>query len=137
MRKLRIDHAFIPIAVIVLVITALLNLSVFTVSALSCVGMVACDMAGVLLTVSEARGQDTLAGYGDMGSDFMGKFILAGWSGSTLTHGHGILGWVAILPILVTGFYTTKHMTRWSRKMKTYNEVGCEVTAPTGNMGEQ
>ena len=115
---LRVDRAFIPIAIAVMIITAIVAPSVALISALSCVGMVACDMFGVLLCVAENRGQDLLAGYGDMGSDFFGKYILAGWSGSTLTHGHGVIGWLAIWPVLVTGFYTTGAATRWARRIQ-------------------
>ncbi len=85
---------------------------------LSMVGMVACDFFGVLLNVGEARGQEDIAGSGDVGADFFGKFVLAGWCGSTLTHGHGIMGWLCIVPILVTGFFTTKYSTRWARRIK-------------------
>jgi hypothetical protein len=84
--------------------------------------MLACDCFGVLLGVSEAWGRDNLAGIGDVGSDFFGKFVLAGWSGATLTHGHGWLGWVCIIPILVTGFFTTKYATRWMKRVREGNE---------------
>lgn len=122
---IRIDRAFIPTAVAAMIAIAFEAPHVAIISALACVGMVACDFFGTLMNVAENRGQDRLAGYGDMGSDFFGKFILAGYAGSTLTHGHGTIGWVAIWPILVTGFYATGAATRWARHIKVHE--GCEV----------
>ena len=91
---------------------------VWLVVVLSCLAMVGCDFFGVLLGVGEARGQDDIAGLGDVGGDFFGKYVLAAWSGGALTHGHGWEGWLCIVPILVTGFFTTKYTTRWARKIK-------------------
>jgi hypothetical protein len=90
----------------------------FTLVALSCLAMVGCDFFGVLLMTGSARGQEDIAGLGDVGGDFFGKYVLAGWSGGTLTHGHGWEGWICIIPILVTGFFTTKYTTRWARRIK-------------------
>jgi hypothetical protein len=107
----------IPLAIAVLLFVAAQDMSLAIISLLSSIGMIACDTFGTLLTVAEARGQDSLAGIGDMGSDFFGKYILAGWSGSVLTHGHGYLGWLAIMPVLITGFFTTRAATRWCRRI--------------------
>lgn len=91
---------------------------------LSMAGMVACDFFGVLLGVGEARGQDDVAGIGDVGSDFFGKYVLASWSGAALTHsGHGPLGWLCIVPVLVTGFFMTKYTTRWARRIKQHPQT--------------
>jgi hypothetical protein len=87
--------------------------------------MVACDVFGTLLVVAENRGRENLAGLGDVGSDFWGKFVLAGWSGSTLTHGHGIVGWLCIIPILTTGFFTTKYATRLAKRLKSAPQIDC------------
>lgn len=114
----RPDPIFIPAAVAILIVAAVVNPFIAFISLISCIGMVGCDFFGTLMNVAENRGQEILAGYGDMGGDFFGKFLLAGWSGSTLTHGHGTLGWVAIVPVLVTGFYTTGASTRWARRIK-------------------
>ena len=129
----RIDRIFVPIAVTILIVAAIVNPSIALISVLSCLGMIGCDFFGTFMNVSENRGQDKMAGYGDMGGDFFGKYLLAGWSGSTLTHGHGILGWLAIIPVLITGFYTTEFSTRWARRIK---PVGCEPEEATGTMGE-
>ena len=100
---------------------------IFPVVALSCLAMVGCDFFGVLLGVGEARGQEDVAGIGDVGGDFFGKYVLAGWSGGTLTHGHGWEGWVCIVPILVTGFFTTKYVTRWARRIRQSAQIAVEA----------
>lgn len=114
--RFRLDYLFIPTALAILAVVAVVSFHVAIISALSCVGMVGCDFFGTLMNVAENRGQSERAGYADMGGDFFGKYLLAGWSGSTLTHGHGTLGWAAIWPVLVTGFYTTSYTTRWLRR---------------------
>jgi hypothetical protein len=84
----------------------------------SCVGMVLTDAFGALLNVAENRGRDNLAGLADTQVDFWGKYVLAGWSGSTLTHGHGLVGWLCVTPVLATGFVTTKFATRRLRSLR-------------------
>jgi hypothetical protein len=124
---LRFHHLFIPLAIAVMAIAAVVNPSVAFIAGMSCLGMVGCDFFGTFMNVAENRGQDVMAGYGDMGSDFFGKYLLAGWSGSTLTHGHSWIGWVAIWPVLVTGFYTTGFATRWAQRIKVDDGTNSEL----------
>ena len=112
-RNLKVGAIVVAVAGLVLSWFA----GIFPLVALSCLAMVGCDFFGVLLGVGEARGQEDVAGIGDVGGDFFGKYVLAGWSGSHLTD-HGWEGWVCIVPILVTGFFTTKYVTRWARRIK-------------------
>lgn len=92
-----------------------MNLALVT--ALSCVGMAAGDVFATILTVAEARGRATLAGLCDMGNDAFSKFVLVAYGGTTLTH-HGIAGWLCVLPVLATGFITTRATTRWARRLR-------------------
>jgi hypothetical protein len=85
---------------------------------ISCVGMLLNDLFCTILTVAETRGRENLAAWSDVQCDFWGRYVLAAWSGSTLTHGHGLIGWLCIVPVLATGFYTTKFATRWMRRLK-------------------
>jgi len=73
------------------------------------------DVFATTLTVAESKGKDTIAGLCDVGNDLFSKFILVAYGGTALTH-HGIWGWICVIPVLATGFITTKLTTRWSNK---------------------
>lgn len=132
LRRAAAGNAIILAACILIFAAIYTNLAV--VVALSCLGMVGCDFFGVLLGVGEARGQEDIAGMGDVGGDFFGKFLLAGWAGSTLTHGNGWEGWLCIVPILVTGFFTTKYVTRWAKRIKVRSDIAVEVSVEVGGV---
>lgn len=90
------------------------DLAVVTV--LSCAGNMGGDVFGTVMNIAENRGHENLAGVGDVGADLCSKFILVAYGGTALTH-HGWLGWLCVLPVLLTGFLTTKYTTRLTARL--------------------
>jgi hypothetical protein len=86
-------------------------LDVAWITVVCCVGMFAADSFGTRLiqSVQERRGRK--AGWCDVGSDFFGKVVLTGYGLTSLTHGHGLAGWACTVPVLATGYWTTKKTT--------------------------
>lgn len=87
-----------------------------------CLAMAGADSFGTLLTRAVAKGHARLAGWGDVGGDFFGKCLLTGYGFSTLTHGHGVRGWLWCLPVFVTGYWTTKKATQAAARIKEVDE---------------
>lgn len=79
--------------------------------------MIVMDSVGVLLVSAESKGKDNLAGGLDPIST-VARIIFYSGDGGSFVHGHGLLGWVALSPVLVTDFFTTKYATRFSRRIK-------------------
>lgn len=79
--------------------------------------MLVMDTVGVLLVSAEAKGKDSLAGALDPIST-IAKIVFYSGDGGSFVHGHGLLGWLALSPVLVTDFFTTKYATRFSRRIK-------------------
>lgn len=73
------------------------------------------DSSGTVLNVAENRNKTTLAGLMDVVGD-AAKFIMYGVSGTALMTHYGWLGRAFILPILLSGFLTTKLTTKWAAK---------------------
>lgn len=87
------------------------------ITVLCCVGMVGADAFGTLMTRAVAKGRARLAGAADVGGDFFGRVLLTGYGLSSLTHGHGLVGWLCVVPVLATGYVTTWKATLVTRQI--------------------
>lgn len=88
------------------------------VTVLSCVGMLAADYFGTKLVQAIGSGRARAAAWCDVGGDFFGKVVLTGYGLTSLTHGHGAVGWACTVPVLATGYWTTKRTTQAARQEK-------------------
>lgn len=77
-----------------------------------CLAMVGADFFGTRLTQSVANGHPKMAGLCDVGSDFFGRVVLTSYGFESLTHGHGVAGWICCIPVLATGYYTTYRVAK-------------------------
>jgi len=81
-------------------------------SAVGCACMVVKDVVGTVLVDAIANGKHKLAGNMDGIGDIVG-IVLASFSGVQLIH-LGWKGWLGIIPIGLTGKFTTQYATKWS-----------------------
>jgi cadmium resistance protein CadD (predicted permease) len=72
------------------------------------------DVAGTILVDAISNGKDKLAGNLDGVLDVV-NVVLYGFSGANLLS-YGWRGFLGLIPIALTGKYTTQHSVRWSRK---------------------
>lgn len=78
---------------------------------ISCVAMVAKDFVAVFLTIAEARGRAGLSGVLNMAGT-PANVVFYSYGGVEMVHGHGIAGWLALLPVmgvdLIDGYVFTR-----------------------------
>jgi hypothetical protein len=89
--------------------------SILFYSMLGCVSMVIQDSSGTILVIAESRGKSHLAGMMDVTGD-IAKFMMYAYSGSILMTHYGPVGWLGIIPILITAYITTSRTTSWAHK---------------------
>ena len=78
------------------------------------VGMAIMDSVGTVLVKAITAGRGTLAGSMDAIGD-AAKMSVLSVASVRLTSDYGAWGWLGILPILLTGFFVTKHSVQLSR----------------------
>ena len=80
---------------------------------LGCIGMAVMDSVGTVLVRAISAGKGNLAGAMDALGD-LAKITILSVAATRLTSDYGWWGWLGVLPILVTGFFATKHATHLS-----------------------
>ena len=80
---------------------------------LGCIGMAVMDSVGTILVRAISAGKGNLAGAMDALGD-LAKITILSVAATRLTSDYGWWGWLGVVPILITGFFVTKHATRLS-----------------------
>ena len=80
---------------------------------LGCIGMAVMDSVGTVLVRAISAGKGNLAGAMDALGD-LAKITILSVAATRLTSDYGWWGWLGVVPILITGFFVTKHATHLS-----------------------
>jgi hypothetical protein len=75
--------------------------------------MAVMDSVGTILVRAISAGKGNLAGAMDALGD-LAKITILSVAATRLTSDYGWWGWLGVVPILITGFFVTKHATRLS-----------------------
>ena len=94
-------------------------------SLVGCIGMAVMDSVGTVLVKAVSAGRGNLAGSMDAVGD-LAKITILSVAATRLTSNYGIWGWLGVLPILLTGFFVTKHATKLSMKIENDEEAAEE-----------
>jgi len=94
-------------------------------SLVGCIGMAVMDSVGTVLVKAVSAGRGNLAGSMDAVGD-LAKITILSVAATRLTSNYGIWGWLGVLPILITGFFVTKHATKLSMKIENDEEAAEE-----------
>jgi uncharacterized membrane protein YjfL (UPF0719 family) len=94
-------------------------------SLVGCIGMAVMDFVGTVLVKAVSAGRGNLAGSMDAVGD-LAKITILSVAATRLTSNYGIWGWLGVLPILLTGFFVTKHATKLSMKIENDEEAAEE-----------
>ena len=81
------------------------------------IGMAVMDSVGTVLVRAISAGKGNLAGAMDALGD-LAKITILSVAATRLTSDYGWWGWLGVLPILVTGFFATKHATHLSSNIE-------------------
>ena len=87
--------------------------------------MAVMDSVGTVLVKAVSAGRGNLAGSMDAVGD-LAKITILSVAATRLTSNYGIWGWLGVVPILITGFFVTKHATKLSMKIENDEEAAEE-----------
>jgi hypothetical protein len=85
------------------------------------IGMAVMDGVGTVLVRAINSGRGNLAGLMDAVGD-LAKITILSVAATRLTTNYGAWGWLGIVPILVTGFFVTRHATILSQRIDNEEE---------------
>jgi len=85
------------------------------------IGMAVMDGVGTVLVRAINSGRGNLAGLMDAVGD-LAKITILSVAATRLTTNYGAWGWLGIIPILVTGFFVTRHATILSQRIDNEEE---------------
>jgi uncharacterized membrane protein YjfL (UPF0719 family) len=80
-------------------------------------GMAVMDSVGTVLVRAINAGRGNLAGFMDAVGD-LAKISILSVAATRLTSDYGAWGWLGIVPILLTGFFVTRHATILSQRIE-------------------
>jgi len=84
---------------------------------LGSIGMAVMDSVGTILVKAISAGKGNLAGFCDAVAD-LAKITILSVAATRLTSDYGWWGWLGVLPILITGFFVTKHATHLTKHIE-------------------
>jgi hypothetical protein len=90
---------------------------------ISCLSMIVKDAVGVFSVAAEAKGNERLAGaLNPLGTVASILFYSVGAMG--LVHGHGALGYVCLIPVLIVDYIDGRFFTAVSRYIQSDESTG-------------